>query len=88
MAAVGGPFYLLSTVDHLEEGEGMIVTDSVSPCDSSKPMTGEDGGSAAAVTSYYQGKIEELEILVRDRTHNLQRLKAQRNELNAKVRCG
>ncbi len=87
MAAVGGP---LSTVDNLEEGEGMMVTDSlgVSPYDSCRPMTCEDGGSAVAVTSYYQGKIEELEILVRDRTHNLQRLKAQRNELNAKVRGG
>ncbi len=86
MATVGGP---LSTVDNLEEGEGMMVTDSlgVSACDSRRPLTGKDEGSAAAVTSYYQGKIEELEILVRDRTHNLQRLKAQRNELNAKV-CG
>ncbi len=86
MATVGGP---LSTVDNLKEGEGMMVSDSlgVSPSDGCRPMTGEEGGSAVAVTSYYRGKIEELEILVRDRTHNLQRLKAQRNELNAKV-CG
>ena len=38
------------------------------------------------VHSYYQGKIDELELIVRDRTQNLGRLKAQRNELNAKVR--
>ena len=38
------------------------------------------------VHSYYQGKIDELELIVRDRTQNLERLKAQRNELNAKVR--
>lgn len=38
------------------------------------------------VCSYYQGKIDEMELVVRDRTQNLERLKAQRNELNAKVR--
>eukprot|EP00898_Chlorokybus_atmophyticus_P000305 jgi/Chlat1/1275/Chrsp117S01709 len=36
--------------------------------------------------SYYQGKIEELEIQLRDKTQNLRRLEAQRNELNTKVR--
>ena len=34
--------------------------------------------------SYYRAKIEELEILSRDRQHNLRRLEAQRNELNTK----
>lgn len=43
-------------------------------------------GKDLGVHSYYQGKIDELELLVRDRTQNLERLKAQRNELNAKVR--
>jgi len=38
------------------------------------------------IESYYQSKIDELEILVREKTKNLRRLKAQRNELNAKVR--
>lgn len=59
-----------------------------------RPMdTATKGGAMAAapgrdlgVHSYYQGKIDELELLVRDRTQNLERLKAQRNELNAKVR--
>ena len=36
--------------------------------------------------SYYISKIEEHRILIRDKTQNLERLKAQRNELNAKVR--
>eukprot|EP00884_Botryococcus_braunii_P005198 jgi/Botrbrau1/1467/Bobra.178_3s0024.1 len=36
--------------------------------------------------AYYKAKIEELEILARDKHHNLQRLQAQRNELNTKVR--
>ena len=31
---------------------------------------------------YYKGKIEELELLIKDRSHNLRRLEAQRNELN------
>lgn len=54
---------------------------------------GAEGGPMAAVAgrdlgvhSYYQGKIDEMELVVRDRTQNLERLKAQRNELNAKVR--
>ena len=36
--------------------------------------------------AYYSSKIEELEVVVRDRTQNLRRLEAQRNELNSKVR--
>jgi len=34
--------------------------------------------------SYYKTKIEELEIMARDKQHNLRRLEAQRNELNTK----
>ena len=37
--------------------------------------------------SYYVSKIEEMELTVRDKVQNLERLQAQRNELNAKV-CG
>ncbi|KAK9821455.1 hypothetical protein WJX81_002125 [Elliptochloris bilobata] len=36
--------------------------------------------------TYYRAKIEELEILARDKQHNLRRLEAQRNGLNTKVR--
>jgi 26S proteasome regulatory subunit T6 len=38
------------------------------------------------VNSYYISKIEELQIKIRDKTQNFERLKAQRNELNNKVR--
>jgi hypothetical protein len=34
--------------------------------------------------SYYQGKIEELELASRDKAATLRRLEAQRNELNSK----
>lgn len=58
-----------------------------------EPGTAIKGGAMAVaagqdlgVHSYYQGKIDEMELVVRDRTQNLERLKAQRNELNAKVR--
>ena len=34
--------------------------------------------------AYYKAKIEEFEIAVRDKTQNLRRLEAQRNELNTK----
>ncbi len=36
--------------------------------------------------SYYVSKIEELQISNRDKAMNLERLKAQRNEINTKVR--
>ena len=34
--------------------------------------------------SYYITKIEELQLIVSEKTQNLRRLQAQRNELNAK----
>jgi 26S proteasome regulatory subunit T6 len=34
--------------------------------------------------SYYIQKIEELQLIVADKSQNLRRLQAQRNELNAK----
>ena len=34
--------------------------------------------------AYYKGKIEELEIQIRDKQHNLRRMEAQRNELNSR----
>lgn len=33
---------------------------------------------------YYVTKIEELQLIVADKSQNLRRLQAQRNELNAK----
>ena len=35
---------------------------------------------------YYRGKIEELELAIREKANNLRRLEAQRNELNSHVR--
>ncbi len=42
----------------------------------------------AGIRAYYLSKIDELELVVRERTQNLQRLKAQRNEWNAKGTFG
>ena len=42
--------------------------------------------SGSGIHNYYSAKIEELEVIVRERTQNLRRLEAQRNELNSKVR--
>jgi 26S proteasome regulatory subunit T6 len=44
-------------------------------------------GGGDGIRSYYQAKIDEYEITVQDKTLNLRRLEAQRNELNAKVRA-
>ena len=37
------------------------------------------------IRSYYEGKINELEVIVGEKERNLTRLEAQRNELNGKV---
>lgn len=42
----------------------------------------------AGIRAYYLSKIDELELVVRERSQNLQRLKAQRNEWNAKGAWG
>ncbi len=41
--------------------------------------TGHEG-----IKSYYTSKIDELEIVVSEKTQDLRRLEAQRNELNSK----
>lgn len=43
-------------------------------------------GVGDGLLSYYQGKIDEAEILLQDRSLNLRRLEAQRNQLNGQVR--
>lgn len=51
--------------------------------------TGANADHDAGIRAYYLSKIDELELVVRERTQNLQRLKAQRNEWNAKgALCG
>ena len=36
------------------------------------------------VEAYYSSKVDELEVKLREKSQNLRRLEAQRNELNAK----
>mgnify|MGYP001331333085 CR=1 len=47
---------------------------------------GAETGTACkdGLRGYYRAKIEEFELAVRDKTSNLRRLEAQRNELNTK----
>jgi len=56
---------------------------------SSLPSSAPSGGassSAGGLSAYYQSKLDELEVSIRERTQNLRRLEAQRNALNTKVR--
>lgn len=43
-----------------------------------------DSSAGEGFRSYYIQKIEELQLIVADKSQNLRRLQAQRNELNAK----
>ena len=51
-----------------------------------KQRMSETGKHEPGLQSYYVSKIEELEISNREKAVNLERLKAQRNEINTKVR--
>jgi len=42
--------------------------------------------SKQGIRSYYQSKLDELELVIRDKTQNLRRLEAQRTALNGRVR--
>jgi len=40
--------------------------------------------SREGIKSYYQQKIEELEVIIREKEQNNRRLEAQRNDWNSK----
>lgn len=42
--------------------------------------------SRQGIRSYYQSKLDELELVIREKTQNLRRLEAQRSALNSRVR--
>mmetsp|Transcript_26628 Transcript_26628/g.80730 ORF Transcript_26628/g.80730 Transcript_26628/m.80730 type:complete len:106 (+) Transcript_26628:3-320(+) len=51
-----------------------------------RPRVMAAAAASHGIQSYYSSKIDELEVVVREKTSNLRRLEAQRNELNSKVR--
>lgn len=44
----------------------------------------DEAAKGEGFRSYYVQKIEELQLIVAEKSQNLRRLQAQRNELNAK----
>lgn len=60
----------------------MASTSSTSS--SSSPSCGSSADADKGTGAYFQQKIEALVIDVHDRTENLRRLEAQRNDVNAK----
>ncbi|KAL6568085.1 26S proteasome regulatory subunit 8 A [Orobanche hederae] len=51
-----------------------------------QPQHGGGVGGGEGLRQYYQQRIQDMQLLVRQKTHDLQRLEAQRNDLNARVR--
>ncbi|KAK4481899.1 hypothetical protein RD792_012811 [Penstemon davidsonii] len=47
---------------------------------------GGGGGGGEGLRQYYQQRIQDMQLLVRQKVHDLQRLEAQRNDLNGRVR--
>lgn len=47
-------------------------------------MTAETSIDTQGINTFYNSKIEELELTCRERARNLRRLEAQRNEWNSK----
>lgn len=42
------------------------------------------GAGGEGLRQYYQQRIQDMQLLVRQKFHDLQRLEAQRNDLNAR----
>ncbi|AQK70749.1 26S protease regulatory subunit 8 homolog B [Zea mays] len=47
---------------------------------------GRSGGGGEGLRQYYLQHIHDLQLQIRQKTHNLNRLEAQRNDLNSRVR--
>ncbi|KAG8058448.1 hypothetical protein GUJ93_ZPchr0002g25166 [Zizania palustris] len=49
-------------------------------------VKGRGGGGGEGLRQYYLQHIHDLQLQIRQKTHNLNRLEAQRNDLNSRVR--
>ena len=70
----------------MTDGNGMTATLVRDGSSSTVPPSTAPPAAARALKSYYTGKLDELELTIRDKTQNLRRLEAQRNTLNGRVR--
>ncbi|KAL0380417.1 UNVERIFIED_CONTAM: 26S proteasome regulatory subunitA [Sesamum angustifolium] len=52
--------------------------------ESKQPQQGAGAGGGEGLRQYYQQRIQDMQLLVRQKVHDLQRLEAQRNDLNAR----
>ncbi len=71
----------------MEAGETMVEIIRSTPASStpaSSNVTTTSGDTHEGIKQYYIQKIEELQLNVAEKSQNLRRLQAKRNELNAK----
>ena len=68
-----------TTENHTE-----MEVDSVTEVEQDNPTT--EKKVKEGINTYWVSKIEQLQFVIEDTTHNVRRLEAQRNELNTKVR--
>ncbi|CAF2844366.1 unnamed protein product [Rotaria sp. Silwood2] len=72
----------------MEAGETMVETmrATPTPVTTASNVTTTSSDTHEGIKQYYIQKIEELQFNVAEKSQNLRRLQAKRNELNAKVR--
>lgn len=70
----------------VQAGPFAAASSSTSTTGAQNQTVGGARSNASGISSFYASKISQYQLLINDKTHNLRRLEAQRNQLNGRVR--